>query len=116
MQDRSYLADLTEAQLKGVAGALEARIRDSKKKATQALSKDPELMKSWIATMSAVPATTSEEEDAKELVRKAREDRRLAFEKALVEHPEAYVLYHMANYLVGLSEAVRKERSERARK
>jgi predicted negative regulator of RcsB-dependent stress response len=102
-----YLRELTDAQLKDVAAAVDARIKDARKKATQALSKKPELLKSWVATLS----KTSPDED---LAERVREERRACFEKALAESPDAFVLYHMSNYLRTLSEAVRVERLARA--
>lgn len=108
-----YLKDLTDTQLREVAGALESRVRDSKKKATQALSKNRDLLSSWIGTIS-TRRTTETDEGAAEAVQRAREEKQRAFEKALAENPDAYVLYHMAEYLRGLSDAIRKERNERA--
>lgn len=104
-----YLRELTDEQLRGVAAVVDARIKDARKKATQALAKKPELLKSWVATLS----KSGPDED---LAEKVREERRACFEKALVENPEAFVLYHMSNYLRTLSEAVRVERMDRSKK
>lgn len=106
-----YLKELTDEQLRAVLLALESKIKEARQKATRALTKRPDLSKAWIQNLSTVtPGTTVE------LAEKVREERQRAFEKALVESPEAYVLYQTSYYLQRLQVAVRTERLERARR
>lgn len=106
-----YLKELTDEQLRGVLNALEAKIKEARQKATRALVKRPDLSKAWVQNLSGfAPGTTAE------LAAKVRTERRLAFEKALLESPEAFVLYQTSNYLQQLQIAVRSERLDRTRK
>lgn len=104
-----YLKDLTDTQLREVSADVEARIKDARKRATKALSKKPELLKSWVSTISMTGADV-------DLATRVREERRRSFEKALAETPEAFALYHMSNYLRAFVEAIRLERLSRAGK
>lgn len=105
-----YLKDLTDTQLREVASSVEARIKDARKRATQALAKKPELLTSWVATISKAGT------DDTDLAKRVREERRRSFEKALAETPDAFALYHMSNYLRAFTEAIRLERLARAGK
>jgi hypothetical protein len=105
-----YLRELTDAQLRAVLGALESKIKEARTKAYKALSRRPDLSKAWVHNLSGVAANTTAE-----LAEKVREDRRRTFEKALVESPEAYVLYQTSIYLQSLYTAVRNERMDRAK-
>jgi len=105
-----YLKELTDAQLRGVLSSLDAKIREARTKATRALVRRPDLSKAWVNNLSAVAADTAE------MAALAREERRKAFEKALVESPDAFVLYHTSVYLQTLQQAVRGERVARSKK
>lgn len=111
IEEIECLSELTDEQLKKLLVVLDAKIKDYRQKATKALAKHPELSKAWIQTLSVLPAGTTAE-----MAEQAREERRRAFEKRLVENPEAFVLYQTSYYLQRFQERVRAERVARAAK
>lgn len=101
------LQELTNDQLRDLLEALHGKVKDARKKSVQAIAKHEDLQKKWIANLSALPAGSPEEAEAR---------RQEAFDVALAKYPEAFIHHKIMAHLGSFERACREEQIERSKR
>lgn len=96
------LTHLTTQELAAFKSFINSQVREARKKSNQLLSKNEELRKLWMATL-----TIKVEGDPK--------IHRDAFQRALVRFPPVYLAYAYVTSLFVLDEAIRDEMTRRSK-